>query len=76
MCQVCGSENVHAAPPGVHGPCVHSDLVRSVALGQDFVLSGSYDLSIKVRTWPPFFSFSEFLISYPRRFGTVGVERS
>lgn len=27
---------------------VHSDLVRSVALGPDFVLSGSYDQSIKV----------------------------
>ncbi|KAJ7799830.1 WD40 repeat-like protein [Mycena olivaceomarginata] len=27
---------------------VHSDLVRSVALGPDFVLSGSYDLTIKV----------------------------
>ena len=55
MCQVCGSENVHAVPLGVHGPCVHSDLVRSVALGKDFVISGSYDLSIKVRTWPPSF---------------------
>ena len=29
--------------------CVHADLVRSVALGEEFVLSGSYDLSIKVR---------------------------
>ena len=28
---------------------VHGDLVRSVALGEDFALSGSYDLSIKVR---------------------------
>ena len=55
MCQVCGSENVHVVPPGVHGPCVHSDLVRSVALGQDFVMSGSYDLSIKVRAWHLFF---------------------
>ena len=27
---------------------MHSDLVRSVALGDDFVLSGSYDQSIKV----------------------------
>lgn len=48
MCQVCGSENVHAVPAGVHGPCVHSDLVRSVALGEDYVVSGSYDLSIKI----------------------------
>jgi F-box and WD-40 domain protein 1/11 len=28
--------------------CVHADLVRSVALGEEFVVSGSYDLSIKV----------------------------
>jgi hypothetical protein len=31
--------------------CVHADLVRTVALGDEFVLSGSYDLSIKVRTY-------------------------
>ncbi|KIK06109.1 hypothetical protein K443DRAFT_90055, partial [Laccaria amethystina LaAM-08-1] len=31
------------------GRCVHGDLVRSVAVGYDFVLSGSYDLSIKAR---------------------------
>ncbi|GLB34665.1 putative A Receptor for Ubiquitination Targets [Lyophyllum shimeji] len=48
MCHVCGSENVHPVPPSVHGPCVHADLVRSVVLGEDFVVSGSYDLSIKV----------------------------
>jgi hypothetical protein len=28
--------------------CVHRDLVRSVGLGDEFVFSGSYDLSIKV----------------------------
>ena len=27
---------------------MHNDLVRSVALSDDFVLSGSYDQSIKV----------------------------
>jgi hypothetical protein len=27
---------------------MHMDLVRTVALGEDFVLSGSYDLTIKV----------------------------
>ncbi|KAF8077667.1 F-box/WD repeat-containing protein 11 [Lyophyllum atratum] len=48
MCHVCGSENVHRVPAGVHGPCVHADLVRSVILGEDFIVSGSYDLSIKV----------------------------
>jgi len=34
-------------------PCTHGDLVRSVVLGEDFVLSGSYDLSIKVSVFPP-----------------------
>lgn len=29
-------------------PSTHGDLVRSVALGADFVVSGSYDLTIKV----------------------------
>ncbi|KAG5650497.1 hypothetical protein H0H81_012053, partial [Sphagnurus paluster] len=48
MCHVCGSDNVHPVPPGVQGPCVHADLVRSVVLGEDLVVSGSYDLSIKV----------------------------
>jgi F-box and WD-40 domain protein 1/11 len=36
-----------AAQSGVR--CIHNDLVRTVALGDDFALSGSYDLSIKVR---------------------------
>lgn len=36
--------------------CVHGDLVRSVALGENFVLSGSYDLTIKV-SWCLFFFF-------------------
>ncbi|RDB22174.1 F-box/WD repeat-containing protein pof11 [Hypsizygus marmoreus] len=48
MCHVCGSENVHPVPAGVHGPCMHSDLVRSVVLGGDLAVSGSYDLSIKI----------------------------
>lgn len=50
-CQICGSENVHHVPNRVEpeAACVHGDLVRSVALGEDFVISGSYDLSIKVR---------------------------
>ncbi|KAG6832079.1 hypothetical protein H0H92_005501 [Tricholoma furcatifolium] len=38
MCQSCGSENVHPVPSGVQGPCMHSDLVRSVVLGEDFVV--------------------------------------
>ncbi|KAG6854577.1 hypothetical protein C0991_004913 [Blastosporella zonata] len=48
MCQCCGSENIRIVPSNIQGPCVHADLVRSVALGEDFVVSGSYDLSIKV----------------------------
>lgn len=34
--------------------CIHGDLVRTVALGEEFVLSGSYDLSIKVCFLCPF----------------------
>ena len=37
--------------------CVHADLVTSVVLGEEFVLSGSYDLSIKVSL----FSFCMFI---------------
>lgn len=50
LCQICGSDNVHPAPnrSDTETPCTHGDLVRSVALGEDFVVSGSYDLSIKV----------------------------
>ncbi|KAK7034703.1 hypothetical protein VNI00_012110 [Paramarasmius palmivorus] len=33
---------------GAGRSAIHMDLVRSVAFGEDFVLSGSYDLSIKV----------------------------
>ncbi|CAK5277193.1 unnamed protein product [Mycena citricolor] len=49
ICTTCGNAagGSHAARPGVQRR-VHSDLVRSVAMGPDFVLSGSYDLSIKV----------------------------
>ncbi|KAJ7143155.1 WD40-repeat-containing domain protein, partial [Mycena crocata] len=49
VCTACGStapNTAHPARPAQR--CVHSDLVRSVALGPDFVVSGSYDLSIKV----------------------------
>ncbi|KAG6817799.1 hypothetical protein H0H87_003207 [Tephrocybe sp. NHM501043] len=48
VCQFCGSENIRLVPSTVQGPCVHADLVRSVVLGEDFVVSGSYDLSIKI----------------------------
>jgi hypothetical protein len=56
ICQACGSNSIANQPVSRAiencSRCVHGDLVRSVALGQDFVLSGSYDLSIKVG---PFF---------------------
>ncbi|KAF8163638.1 F-box/WD repeat-containing protein 11 [Crassisporium funariophilum] len=54
VCQTCGSNSIEslsgprAAADRSGARCVHGDLVRSVALGEDFVLSGSYDLSIKV----------------------------
>ena len=52
ICQACGSNSITSQPVSRTvencSRCVHGDLVRSVALGQDFVLSGSYDLSIKV----------------------------
>ena len=34
--------------PTPPGRCRHRDLVRTVALGDDFVISGSYDLTIKI----------------------------
>lgn len=57
VCQSCGSNsitslaNVEGVGGGLNGAArsVHTDLVRTVALGEEFVLSGSYDLSIKVR---------------------------
>ena len=61
LCPACGT-NVHVHPPSSsssttaptlsHPPpqrVIHGDLVRSVALGDEFVVSGSYDLTIKVR---------------------------
>ncbi|KAF8969666.1 F-box/WD repeat-containing protein 11 [Flammula alnicola] len=53
VCQTCGSSSIESTSvprPSAdkNGRCVHGDLVRTVALGEDFVLSGSYDLSIKV----------------------------
>ncbi|TFK36356.1 quinon protein alcohol dehydrogenase-like superfamily [Crucibulum laeve] len=48
VCQSCGAGVQTTRIPDADGRCMHSDLVRSVAFGEDFVLSGSYDLSIKV----------------------------
>jgi len=52
ICQSCGN-TIGEATASARGSvdvarCVHGDLVRTVALGEDFVLSVSYDLSIKV----------------------------
>lgn len=57
-CEACGRETdeVYEAPLENHRrvksrrlrPCAHTQLVRSVALGEDLVVSGSYDLTIKV----------------------------
>ncbi len=46
-----GASAVRAGPAAssANSCTPHRDLVRSVALGEHFVLSGSYDLSIKVR---------------------------
>ena len=73
VCQTCGTSLVtHGNLPGGGARCVHGDLVRSVVLGEDFVLSGSYDLSIKVG----FFSGVNLSIrppdhSFVCRFGTA-----
>jgi len=54
VCQTCGSNSIEStsvqrvAADRAGARSVHGDLVRTVALGEDFVLSGSYDLSIKV----------------------------
>ncbi|KII88226.1 hypothetical protein PLICRDRAFT_110866 [Plicaturopsis crispa FD-325 SS-3] len=51
VCQACGSATAGNGGAGATAAgvrCVHGDLVRSVALGEDFIVSGSYDQSIKV----------------------------
>ncbi|KAF9065787.1 WD40-repeat-containing domain protein [Rhodocollybia butyracea] len=53
MCRTCGNSGLiplggNGRPNHVHRNMLHRDLVRSVAFGDDFVLSGSYDLSIKI----------------------------
>jgi len=53
-CQTCGSNDVQptSAPRAAHNRhgvlCVHTHLVRTVALGKDLAVSGSYDRTIKV----------------------------
>ncbi|KAJ4487592.1 WD40 repeat-like protein [Lentinula aciculospora] len=57
LCQTCGNSGLVSLGGGaggrqgtsnVHKNVFHRDLVRSVAFGDGLVLSGSYDLSIKV----------------------------
>ncbi|KAG5352976.1 hypothetical protein C0989_011619 [Termitomyces sp. Mn162] len=76
MCQCCGSENVHLVPNGVQGPCVHSDLVRSVVLGEDFVVSGSYDLSIKVWDRKTGGMIADLTGGHTARIFCIGIDRT
>ncbi|KZP08718.1 WD40 repeat-like protein [Athelia psychrophila] len=48
VCHACGATPGAAGDVDMAEACVHTDLVRSVALGEEFVVSGSYDLTIKV----------------------------
>jgi WD40 repeat protein len=47
-CHTCGTplSMCNSIVDGI--PSLHADLVRSVVIGEEFVLSGSYDMSIKV----------------------------
>lgn len=50
LCPTCGT-NVHESPAfRTHreGRSIHGDLVRSVALADAYVISGSYDHTLKV----------------------------
>ena len=48
ICSGCGNR---VAPTGaIRGPERHSHPVRSVAVGDEFAVSGSYDCTVKVRT--------------------------
>ncbi|KAF8891333.1 WD40-repeat-containing domain protein [Infundibulicybe gibba] len=49
VCQTCGSTTtLPTSTQEMEVRCMHGDLVRSVALGDELALSGSYDLTIKV----------------------------
>jgi len=45
LCLTCGCTTIRKPNAPVRS---HEDLVRSVAMGKDFVVSGSYDFSVKV----------------------------
>ncbi|KAG6820850.1 hypothetical protein H0H93_010677 [Arthromyces matolae] len=76
MCQCCGSENVHLVPNAVQGPCMHTDLVRSVALGDDFVVSGSYDLSIKIWDRQSGGMIADLTGGHTARIFCIGIDRT
>ena len=63
VCQDCGSSRIENRISQLNRQapmnCAHHDLVRTVALRQDFVLSGSYDSSIKVSRLFCFHAYSE-----------------
>nr|GAT54966.1 F-box/WD repeat-containing protein 11 [Mycena chlorophos] len=58
VCPTCGASPSTQSTPSLptqsprsqrqRASCIHADLVRSVALGREFVVSGSYDLTIKI----------------------------
>ncbi|KAH0830744.1 WD40-repeat-containing domain protein [Lanmaoa asiatica] len=48
ICSVCGTRVTSTG--AVRGPERHSHPVRSVAVGDEFAVSGSYDCTVKVRT--------------------------
>ena len=50
-CEACGG--IPAVPKAPARQPTHSDLVRSVALNDSFVISGSYDHTVKVIAFPP-----------------------
>lgn len=50
-CEACGG--IPAVPKAPARQPTHSDLVRSVALNDSFVISGSYDHTVKVIACPP-----------------------
>ena len=49
VCEACGNSTAAGEPAQPPRRRAHEDLVRSVALNSDLVVSGSYDFTVKVR---------------------------